>query len=840
MATHIPSQIHDGKTNDEVNILADDISQDSNNPIESLIAKMEYHIKYSLGKEINEASPLDLYKALAFSVREKLIDQMHTTEQRNKSKQAKRVYYLSMEFLLGRLLENNLHNLGLYDTCKSAIEHFGADFDYVLDSEYDPALGNGGLGRLAACFLDSIATLNIPGYGYGINYEYGLFKQTVRDGFQQEKPDHWMIRGKPWQLERADKACMIPLYGRIESTLDKDGEYNPMWVDWKLLIGVPYDMPVAGYHGNSVNYLRLYSARASDDFDINIFNDGDYVNAVSQKIQSENVSKVLYPSDSMESGKELRLIQEYFFVACAVRDIISQHLENYGTLDNLPEKVAIQLNDTHPALTVAELMRVLVDEHHLDWDHAWQITENTLAYTNHTLLPEALEKWPVSLLEKVLPRHLQLIYEINHRFLAQIADQYPGDGERLESMSIIQEGDERQVRMANLSIVGSHSVNGVAALHSELVKSHLVPNFYNHWPDKFNNKTNGITQRRWLLQANKGLANLITQNIGSDWITNLDQLRELEKLAKQKSFRDDFMAVKHENKALLAKVIYEKARVKVDPSSIFDIQAKRIHEYKRQLLNILHIIHQYLCITQDGQCLIAPRTYIFSGKAAPGYYMAKLYIKLINNLAQIINNDSRVADQIKVAFIPDFKVSVAERIYPAADLSEQISTAGFEASGTGNMKFALNGALTIGTLDGANVEIREEVGDDNIFIFGLSTEEVKLLQAGNYNPWDYYNNNPHIKRVMDTLASDHLCLAGEKGLFRPIFDNLMHHGDFYCHLADMASYIEAQELAASTYKKKATWAKKAILNVARVGKFSSDRTIQQYADEIWGAASTYS
>lgn len=602
----------------------------SQQPTDLLLQAMEYHIKYSLGKTYEEANLLDVYRALALSLRERLIDLLQLTEIRYQKSQAKHVYYLSMEFLLGRLLENNLHNLGIYDVCKDAIDTMGMDFQKILDVEDDSALGNGGLGRLAACFLDSMATIGIPGHGYGINYEYGLFKQTINNGYQHEKPDHWMTRDRSWQIERADQICMIPLYGHINESVDAKGNYNPMWVDWELLMGVPYDMPVVGYGSKTANYLRLYSARASDGFDIESFHQGDYMEAVSKKIASENISKVLYPSDEVDEGKELRLIQEYFFVACAIRDILRRHIEQYGTLDNFAKKTAIQLNDTHPALAVVELMRAFVDEHHLTWETAWTLTENTLAYTNHTLLPEALEKWSVSLMEKVLPRHLRIIYEINVRFLGEVAKRFPGDYRRLQEMSIIEEGEHKQVRMGHLSIIGSHSVNGVAALHSALVKSQLVPDFYKLSPQKFNNKTNGITQRRWLLQANKGLATLISKHIGEQWITELSHLRELEKYACQDDFRKDFMEVKYANKVSLANLIYERTRIKVNPNSLFDIQAKRIHEYKRQLLNVLHILYQYLSITHDGRCLTTPRTYIFSGKAALGYHMDKLYIKLIN------------------------------------------------------------------------------------------------------------------------------------------------------------------------------------------------------------------
>jgi starch phosphorylase len=600
---------------------------------------------------------------------------------------------------------------------------------------------------------------------------------------------------------------------------------------------VPSDFPVVGYGGKTVNYLRLFSARSSDEFDMQIFNLGDYFKAVEQKMASETISKVLYPSDAMDTGKELRLVQEYFLVACSVRDIIRRYLKDHDSFDALSDKVAIQLNDTHPALTVAELMRTLVDEYDQEWDTAWEITQKTLGYTNHTLLPEALEKWPVSLLEHVLPRHLQIIYEINHRFLEEVAARWPNDMDRIRRMSIIEEGQTKQVRMAYLSIVGSHSVNGVAALHSELVKKSLVPDFFELWPEKFNNKTNGVTQRRWLLKANPLLSAFISEAVGDKWITDLSAAKALEQYVHDPSFQEKFLAIKKKNKERLAQIIHQTTRTVVNPDTLFDIQIKRIHEYKRQLLNVFHIIHQYIGVVEDGKEMITPRTYIFSGKAAPGYYLAKLIIKLICSVAETVNKDVRVKGQMKVIFIPDYRVSLAEKIIPAADLSEQISTAGMEASGTGNMKLAINGALTIGTLDGANIEILEEVGTENIHIFGLTVEQIQEMRArSSYNPRLYYEQNFRIKRVMDSLVSNRFC-ANQPGLFAPLYDGLLNHGDYYFHLADFQSYIEAQEKVSQEYKDPAGWAKKAILNVARTGKFSSDRTISEYAEKIWGLKS---
>ena len=758
---------------------------------------------------------------------------MLESEARVQQSDAKRLYYLSMEFLMGRALGNNLQNLGIYETCKEALLGIGLDLEELREEEQDAALGNGGLGRLAACFLDSLATLNLPGYGYGIHYEYGLFKQEIYNGYQKEQPDKWLSEWTPWEIERSDEACIVPLYGRVEHGQDRFGNYNPMWLDWKDVIGVPFDIPIVGYGGQTVNFLRLYAARSSSEFDIQIFNEGDYFRAVEEKISSETISKVLYPADVFEAGKELRLVQEYFLVACALRDIVRRYLKRHDQFDLFPEKVAIQLNDTHPSLAVAELMRILVDEHHLPWEKAWKTTQKTLAFTNHTLLPESLEKWPLGLIEYVIPRHLQIIYEINHRFLKEVASVWPNDVDRVRRMSLIEEGEQKKVRMAHLAIVGSHSINGVSALHTELLKKNLMPDFCEQFPERFNNKTNGVTQRRWLLKANTLLSKLITQSIGDAWITDFNRIQQLESYADDRGFQEEFLKIKRANKERLRKIILDIAGVEVHPDTLFDVQAKRIHEYKRQLLNVMHIIHEYLCLIEDQKEPQVPRTYIFAGKAAPGYWAAKQIIKLINNVGQIINRDGRVKDLIKVVFVPDYRVSLAERIIPAADLSEQISTAGKEASGTGNMKFAMNGAVTIGTLDGANVEIQEEVGKENIYIFGLSVEEIRALRTeGTYQPWDYYHHHSGISRVMDALRGDLFC-PNEPGLFRWVFQRLLDEGDEYFHLADFPSYIETHGKVEMACRNSASWAKKAILNVARMGKFSSDRTVQEYAREIW-------
>lgn len=799
--------------------------------------QVRQHARYSLAKEWESLSTRDLVMAISLATRDFAVDRLLATEERYSNANAKRVYYLSMEFLMGQSLRNNLVCLELIEPCRKAMADLGVDLETILDSECDAALGNGGLGRLAACYLDSMASLQMPGYGYGINYEFGLFRQSIDNGFQKEKPDQWMVQGNPWQIERLDEACLVPFYGRMAHEHDRKGNYNPVWMDWQVIVGVPHDMPIVGYGGHSVNYLRLYSARASDEFDMQDFNDGDYMSAVEHKISSETISKVLYPSDSVAQGRELRLVQEYFFTACAIRDIIRRFQRDNSDFSRLPEHAAIQLNDTHPTLGVAELMRILVDENDVPWDNAWDITQKTLAYTNHTLLPEALEKWPVHLVEKVVPRHLQIIYEINRRFLEQVTLTWPEDSEKLRSLSIIEEGDQKSVRMANLGIVGSHAVNGVSALHSDLVKSHLVPNFYELWPEKFHNVTNGVTQRRFMLASNPGLSDLITKTIGDEWICQLDKLVDLEDSADDREFQKAFRQIKRANKERLANVIAKTTRISVDPDSMFDIQAKRIHEYKRQLLNVLHIIHLYFRIKEDGWTPDTPRTFVFAGKAAPGYWVAKQFIKLINSVAAVVNKDPQVNEWIRVAFVPDYRVSLAEKILPAADLSEQISIAGMEASGTGNMKFALNGALTIGTLDGANVEMREDVGDENIFIFGLLTEEVNRMRAdGTYDPWYYYNENPHLRRVMDSLRSD-LFSPGNPTFFEWVFHRVLTDGDYYFLMADFQAYADAQEEVGTLYPQAAQWDKKAILNVARMGKFSSDRSISDYARDIWGIES---
>jgi starch phosphorylase len=791
------------------------------------------HVTFALGESVDCLSAREAFRAVALVVRDRMVAKQIATLHRYRSAGAKRLYYLSLEFLIGRSLVSNLINLGLLDDCRAVLRDFGFDPHDVEETEVDAALGNGGLGRLAACFLDSLATLGLPGFGYGIDYEYGLFRQEIRNGQQVEKPDTWRWFPSPWELERPQDSVLIPLYGRIEHGRDRAGNYNPMWLDWKVVIGVPRDMPIAGYGSHTVNYLRLFSARASHEFDVGIFNAGDYLKAVQEKVQSETISKVLYPSDTIASGRELRLIQEYFLVACAVRDIFRICQRDHKGLESFPDKVAIQLNDTHPALTIAEIMRMLVDENDVPWERAWEMTTATCAYTNHTLMPEALELWPVSLLERVLPRHLQIIYEINSRFLGQVAQRWPGDNDRARRMSLIVEGEAKQVRMAHLAIVGSHSINGVAEVHSELVKTQLVPDFYALWPKRFNNKTNGVTPRRWLLAANPALAHLITEAIGDAWITDVDRLRGLEAMAWDSAFQKAFALAKRDNKERLAAPIKDVTGENLDCDSIFDVQAKRIHEYKRQLLNALHVVHDYLRLIDDGVAPAHPRTYLFAGKAAPGYRVAKQIIQLINDIAQVVNRDRRASQHLRVVFIPDYRVSLAELIIPAAEVSEQISTAGTEASGTSNMKFAMNGALTVGTLDGANIEIREEVGSDNVFIFGLTVPEARCLKAqGNYAPNEIYWQNPAIKRVLDSFRDSRFC-PRNPGQHAWVYDRLLAPREQYLHLADLPSYLKVHEQVASGYGNRAAWAAKAILNVARSGKFSSDRSIREYAKGIW-------
>ena len=774
----------------------------------------------------------DWFHVTALAVRDLLVERMVATRARFERTGTKKLYYLSLEYLVGRSLENNLLNLGAIEACREFLAVNGIDLQLLFEEEADAGLGNGGLGRLAACLLDSLATLDLPGYAYGINYEFGLFRQGIRDGYQVEQPDNWRRDISPWLITRADEACVVPVYGRIEPASNHRGEYRSLWVDQRTLVGIPADLPISGYGSDAVNFVRLFSATASDEFDLHIFNAGGHLKAVEKKVGVEAISKILYPSDAGEAGRELRLLQEYFFVACAVRDIARRFFGRGEDIHDFPSRVAIQLNDTHPALAVPELMRLFIDQHDQSWETAWEITRATVAYTNHTLMPEALERWPVELLGRVVPRHLEIIYEINRRFLAEAAEVWPDGSDQASRISIVQDGHEPQVRMAHLAIVGSHSINGVSRLHSELVKTRLAPELYRLWPARFNNKTNGVTQRRWLLMANPRLAQLLDETIGNGWTTDLEQVRELERLADNVEFQDRFTTIKRANKERLAALVHRGTGVDVDPASIFDVQAKRIHEYKRQLLMALGIVDEYLALVEDGVEPLVPRTYLFAGKAAPNYWTAQMIIKLINSLAATINEDPRTRGLIKVAFLPDYRVSLAEKIIPGADVSEQISTAGTEASGTGNMKFAMNGALTIGTLDGANVEIREQVGAENIFIFGLTADVIAEMRAvGSYDPRQYYEGDPSLRRVLDALASDRFC-PREPGSFRWLPETLLNRDEYFV-VADFASYVATKRRIADEYLQPALWTRKAILNVARVGCFSSDRTVREYARDIW-------
>ncbi|MDP8219637.1 MAG: glycogen/starch/alpha-glucan phosphorylase [Candidatus Theseobacter exili] len=800
--------------------------------VESLKLSFSNQLKYSLAKDKYSATDHDRFYALALAVRDRLIERWITTQQTYHNVGAKRIYYLSLEFLLGRAMVNNVINMEIEDVCKQSMNELGLDWNMLGEMEEDAGLGNGGLGRLAACFIDSMATMKLPGMGYSLRYEYGIFNQAIRNCEQVELPDNWLRLGNPWEISRPEFMFKVHFYGRVE-TYNDNGEPHYRWSNTRPVIGIPYDIPIVGYGSNNVNNLRLWSSKATEDFDFEDFNQGDYQKAVEHKILAENLTKVLYPNDNVMQGKELRFKQEYFFVSCTIQDIIRRYLNDHKDFMAFPDRVAIQLNDTHPALAIPELMRILIDIYRVTWNTAWEITVATFAYTNHTLLPEALEEWPVEFFKKILPRHLQIIYEINRRFLRKVANRYPNNLSRLGRMSIIKEGAQKNVRMAYLSIVGSHSVNGVAALHTKLLKEKVVPDFSEFFPKRFNNKTNGITQRRWLLKSNPRLASLITERIGKGWITKLSELKKLEEHIDDKGFLERFDSIKRANKKDLANYIKTIKGIQVNPDSIFDVHIKRIHEYKRQLLNILHIILLYDKLKNNPSMNIYPRTFIFGGKAAPGYFQAKLIIKLINEVAEVVNNDTDINDSIKIVFLPNYRVSLAEKIFPAADVSEQISTAGTEASGTGNMKFALNGAVTVGTLDGANIEILEEVGKENIFIFGLTTEKVSQMKArGNYDPVSIRNKNKDIDKLFALIESNFFA-PDEPGIFQPILDSLFRWGDQYFHLADLPMYIKCQKNVEEIYKNKNKWLRMTALNVCRSGKFSSDRTIAEYNKDIW-------
>jgi starch phosphorylase len=789
------------------------------------------HLRYSQGRIPRIATLNDYYMALAYTVKDRLLHRWIRSGETYMKGDLRAVAYLSAEFLIGPQLANNLINLGIYEEVREAFEAAGGDWNALLEHEPEPGLGNGGLGRLAACFMDSLATLQIPSIGYGIRYEFGIFCQSIQDGKQVEATDKWLYLGNPWESHRPEIAYEVKLGGHTEHVRDQDGRLQVQWIPNRVVRGVAYDTPVLGYKVNTCNTLRLWKAEAAESFDFQAFNIGDYYGAVEEKVFSENLTKVLYPNDEPAQGKQLRLEQQYFFVSCSLQDMLRM-----CSIGNLPrtkfhEIFSVQLNDTHPALAVPELMRLLVDEHGIEWDKAWEVTQKTFGYTNHTLLPEALEKWPLPLFRSLLPRHMEIIFEINHRFLEKVRARYAGDDDQAARMSLIDETGEKYVRMANLACVGSFAINGVAELHTELLKHHVLRDFYEFFPEKFSNKTNGVTPRRFVVLSNPRLAELITRTIGDDWITDLEQLRKLEDFAEDKDFKAEWSRIKRLNKIDLSEAIRDRTGILVDPDSLFDIQVKRFHEYKRQHLNVLHILTLYSRVKQNPDVDIVPRTFIFGGKAAPGYFMAKLIIRLVNAVADVVNHDPDVRDRIKVVFFPNFNVKNSRLIYPAADLSEQISAAGKEASGTGNMKFSMNGALTIGTLDGANVEIREEVGPENFFLFGLTAEEVYDLKSRGYQARDFYETNDQLKGVIDLVASGRFS-PGDSELFKPLVDSLLYH-DEYLLLADYQSYVDCQDRVSRAYRDQDAWTRMSILNVARMGKFSSDRAIRQYCDEIW-------
>ena len=788
------------------------------------------NLSYIQGRFSPIASMNDYYMALAYTVRDRLMDRWIKTARTYLEKESRTICYLSAEFLLGPQLGNNLNNLNIQPQVKKAMEEVGLSLDVLLEQEPEPGLGNGGLGRLAACYMDSLATLNIPAIGYGIRYEFGIFNQEIRGGWQVESTDKWLRYGNPWEIARPEISFDIKLGGRTEGYTDNNGHYQVNWIPDDVVKSVAYDIPIIGYKANTANFIRLWKAEACESFDFKSFNTGDYYGAVHEKIFSENITKVLYPNDEPVAGKKLRLKQQYFFVSSSLRDMIRLYKQKGKFLGYFCDKFVVQLNDTHPSIGIAELMRLLIDEHQMEWDQAWDVTQKTFCYTNHTVLPEALEKWPLQLFSSTLPRHTEIIFEINRRFLEAVRSKFNNDIERMRNLSIIDESGERKVRMANLACVGSHAINGVSKLHSDLLKKEVLKDFYEMWPEKFSNKTNGITPRRFLLLINPNLANLITESIGDTWIKNLDQLRNLEKFAANATFIEKWHKIKYDNKKDLANFINQKMGVLINPDSLFDIQAKRIHEYKRQHLNLLHVITLYNRILNNPNTDITPRTVIFAGKAAPGYYKAKLIIKLINDVANTINNDLLVKDRLKVVFLPNYNVKNAHWVYPAADLSEQISTAGKEASGTGNMKFSVNGALTIGTLDGANVEMLEEIGAENFFLFGLTSDQVTDLKNKGYNPQNYINAESELGDVIKLINSGRL--VKDPDLFRPLIDSILYNDEFLV-CADFKSYVECQDHVDTLYRDKTRWTKMSILNTARMGKFSSDRAITEYCEDIW-------
>jgi glycogen phosphorylase len=800
---------------------------------EALKRSFQHNLFYMQGKFPALATAYDYYMALAYAVRDRMLQRWNSTASAYTQQGSRTVAYLSAEFLMGPYLGNNLINLGIHDAARQAMAELGLDLDQLLRQEDEPGLGNGGLGRLAACFIDSLATLQLPCMGYGIRYEYGIFQQEIVDGWQVERTDKWLRFGNPWELVRPEWAAEVKFGGRTERYTDELGRVRVRWVPARVVNGVPYDTPILGYRVNTANTLRLWRAEAPESFDFSVFNRGDYWGAVNQKITSENITKVLYPNDEQVKGKELRLEQQYFFVACSLQDMLRINRVQKIPPERFHEKFAVQLNDTHPSIAVAELMRLLVDELALEWELAWSITRKTFAYTNHTLLPEALERWPLDLFGRMLPRHLEIIYEINARFLDEVRIAFFGDDQRLARMSLIDESGPRYVRMAHLATAGSHAVNGVSQLHTELLKSDVLSDFHDLWPDKFSNKTNGVTPRRWMVLCNPRLSQFVSRVIGDNWIRQLEELRRLEPMIEDAAFCAEWRDIKRSNKSALAAIIRERTGVTVNPDAIFDVHVKRIHEYKRQHLNILHVIGLYHRLKTDPTLEMHPRVFIFSGKAAPGYHLAKMMIRLITAVGEIVNRDPGVHDLIKVVFLPNFNVTNSQRIYPAADLSEQISTAGKEASGTGNMKFQMNGALTIGTMDGANIEIREEVGAENFFLFGLSAAEVQARRASGYQPMDLYHSQPELREVIN-LIRDGYFSRGNSEQFLGLVGNLLHH-DPYMVLADYQAYADCQQRVDAAYRDVHRWTRMSILNTARSGKFSSDRSIREYCGEIWKA-----
>jgi glycogen phosphorylase len=799
--------------------------------VEALAQSFLDNLFFVQGRSTERATVNDQYMALAHTVRDRLVERWISTVKNYQAQDVRVVCYLSAEFLTGPHLANNLINLGIYDETEQAMKQLGLDLSVLIEQEEEPGLGNGGLGRLASCFMDSLATLDIPAIGYGIRYEYGIFDQQIRDGWQVESTDKWLRLGNPWALERPEDAFEVKLGGRTETHTDGMGRLRVNWIPQKVVRGVPHDTPILGYRTNTANTMRLWAAQAVESFDFETFNHGDYFGAVADKVSSENISKILYPNDEGVQGKKLRLAQQFFFVSCSLQHILKIQTSQHRSLAELHRNFAIQMNDTHPAIAVAELMRLLMDEHWMEWDAAWHVTQNALSYTNHTLLPEALEQWPLSLFGALLPRHLEIIDEINRRHLEDVRKRFPGDEERVRRLSLISEDGEKFVRMAHLAALGSHAINGVAALHTELLKTHVLSDFYALTPQKFSNKTNGVTPRRWMALSNPKLAQLLTARLGPGWARDIEKLRRLEPMVYDKEFREEWKAIKRQNKLQLSAYIHDRLGVASDPDSIFDVLVKRLHEYKRQHLQVLHILTLYKRIQRDPNVEIVPRTFIFGGKAAPGYRMAKLIIKLIHSVGEAVNSDPLVRGRMKVVFLPGYSVKLGQRVYPAADLSEQISLAGKEASGTGNMKFAMNGAITIGTLDGANVEIREEVGAENFFLFGLTTPEVESRKLAGYNPRAIYESNAELREVLDALLNGEFS-HGDKSLFEPLVDSLLT-SDEYMLLADYQSYVDCQDAVSQAYKDQEKWTLMSILNVARIGKFSSDRAIRDYCAEIW-------